>query len=91
MLVDQGYEEEDEEDMNAETVEIEVQRFMDKVLCERQAYVKVWLLSQWLQIFGTVELTVDFLQLKHPIDSQEIQLEESSALMRPVVVGGKRG
>ncbi|KAG0563224.1 hypothetical protein KC19_8G013400 [Ceratodon purpureus] len=35
-----GYEEEDEEDTNAETVAIEVQRFMDKVLCERQAYVK---------------------------------------------------
>ena len=44
MLVDQGYEE-DEEDMNAETVTIEVQRFMDKVLCERQAYVKVMIFS----------------------------------------------
>jgi len=41
MLVDQDYDEEDEEDMNAETVAISVQKFIDKVLCERVAYVKV--------------------------------------------------
>lgn len=41
MLVDQDYDEEDEEDMNAETVLIAVQKFIDKVLSERAAYVKV--------------------------------------------------
>jgi hypothetical protein len=45
MRVDQGYAEEDEDDTNADAVAVEVQRCMDKVLCERQAYVKVILIS----------------------------------------------
>lgn len=41
-MVDQDYDEEDEEeDMDAEAVGIAVQRFIDKVLCERAAFVKV--------------------------------------------------
>lgn len=46
MLVDQDYDAEDEEDTNAETVAIAVQKSIEKVLSERTAFVKVRLHSR---------------------------------------------
>ena len=43
MPVHEAYEE-DVQDMNAETAAIEVHRFMEKVLCAWEAYVKVLIL-----------------------------------------------